>query len=101
NLRDYIKIELLKEYPSTYTKSEMKKIEKKAIYKQAKHCLEVDEWTTDALNLEHLYSNAKWAKDIRSKLPDGKIKFQERPNLYKELEEIHGNLTKSLCQEVM
>ncbi|WP_206001591.1 GIY-YIG nuclease family protein, partial [Paraclostridium dentum] len=25
NLRDYIKIELLKEYPSTYTKSEMKK----------------------------------------------------------------------------
>lgn len=101
NLRDYIKIELLKEYSSTYTKSEMKKFEKKAIYEQAKHCLEVDEWTTDTLNLEHLYSNAKWAKDIRSKLPDGKIKFEERHNLYKESEEIHVDLIKTLCQEVM
>ncbi|MBS6025815.1 MAG: hypothetical protein KIB00_17210 [Paeniclostridium sordellii] len=84
NLRDYVKIELLKEYPYTYKKYKMRKIEKTAIYEQAKHCLEVDKWTTDILNLEHHYGNSKWAKKIKSKLPDGKIPFQETPNLYKD-----------------
>lgn len=77
NLRDYIKIELLNEYPSTYTKSKMKKIEKKAIYEQAKYCCEVDEWTTDTLNMEHYYANAKWAKDIKSKLAESDLKITE------------------------
>lgn len=67
NLRSYIKIELLEEYPSILTLNEIKKIEKKAVYEQSKYSCEVDKWKTDVLNLEHHPGNTRWKKDIENR----------------------------------
>lgn len=94
DLRKYIKIELLEEYASNLTLSEMKKIEKKAVYEQSKYSCEVDKWTTDILNLEHHQGNVRWKKDIENRRNSDIIKQEElkmdRKKPSKDLEVVEG-----------
>lgn len=73
SLREYVRIELVDEYPSCLTKKQMKKHEKKAVWKEGKRSWDegkkrfgIDIPLFEVINIEH-FPGSKSCKDMLSK----------------------------------